>query len=556
MAFRRAAFDRAGLLDPHTGRKAGTLLGQEVREWCIRARAAGVRGFYVPEMVVRHIIPASRLNKAYFRRWFYWRGISRAMLYEQVRPRHGSAGADDARLPHRAARLRRAALSVSQGADERRRAGSRRRSAATPSPRSTTSSGSGSSPASSGSAGDARCHRGGLTTSRRGASVSTLRAISIADCRDTPAPITPVDAPARPRDRRGCRRAATCSSRCGRRSTTPCSGRSPTRWRAEPDVHVWYTSEYAGSHRARSCRQDRFLTHAQVEWRRFDLYINGDPVGGGAAAPLRAPGQLLPRRRRQVRPRPARRTAARLRVPTTTSRSSIATGCCAISRPEIVTPRAGRARRLSRSSTRWRAGGYDGAGDPRVARAARPAADGALRADLLGGLVAAPRRRSDRRARSPAPASTSSSSCTIARSTPIRATTPASTGGRASRRSSGSSRRHACAFVGDRRRLAAARRRRLHGDRSQLGRVRVPRARSAADRLRRAGPAARGAHQPGEDRAAAQRRRPSCATPASSRAAARRRARRTRRTCRPPRRRVARRAVLRSRARHRARRAT
>lgn len=84
MAFRRSAFDRAGLLDPHTGRKAGTLLGQEVREWCIRARAAGVRGFYVPDMVVRHIIPASRLSKAYFRRWFYWRGISRAMLYAKA----------------------------------------------------------------------------------------------------------------------------------------------------------------------------------------------------------------------------------------------------------------------------------------------------------------------------------------------------------------------------------------------------------------------------------------------------------------------------------------
>jgi glycosyltransferase involved in cell wall biosynthesis len=84
MAFTRRAFDRAGLLDPHTGRKAGTLLGQEVREWCIRARAAGVRGFYVPGMVVHHVIPASRLNKAYFRRWFYWRGISRAMLYAQA----------------------------------------------------------------------------------------------------------------------------------------------------------------------------------------------------------------------------------------------------------------------------------------------------------------------------------------------------------------------------------------------------------------------------------------------------------------------------------------
>src|SRR5262249_25833026 len=62
---------------------AGTLLGQEVREWCIRARAAGLRGFYVPEIVVRHLIPAARLRKSYFRRWFYWRGISRALLYER-----------------------------------------------------------------------------------------------------------------------------------------------------------------------------------------------------------------------------------------------------------------------------------------------------------------------------------------------------------------------------------------------------------------------------------------------------------------------------------------
>ena len=83
MAFRRDAFDRAGLLDPDTGRKAGTLLGQEVREWCIRARKAGVRGFYIPEMALQHIIPADRLTKRYFRRWFYWRGISRARLYER-----------------------------------------------------------------------------------------------------------------------------------------------------------------------------------------------------------------------------------------------------------------------------------------------------------------------------------------------------------------------------------------------------------------------------------------------------------------------------------------
>jgi len=83
MAFRREAFAIAGGWDPRVGRKAGTLLGQEVREWCIRARARGVRGYYAPGLVVQHLIPADRLNKRYFRRWFYWRGISRALLFQQ-----------------------------------------------------------------------------------------------------------------------------------------------------------------------------------------------------------------------------------------------------------------------------------------------------------------------------------------------------------------------------------------------------------------------------------------------------------------------------------------
>jgi glycosyltransferase involved in cell wall biosynthesis len=85
MAFRREAFAQAGLWDNRVGRKAGTLLGQEVREWGLRAKAAGLRGFYAPGMVVHHIIPVERLRKAYFRRWFYWHGVSRAMLYEHSR---------------------------------------------------------------------------------------------------------------------------------------------------------------------------------------------------------------------------------------------------------------------------------------------------------------------------------------------------------------------------------------------------------------------------------------------------------------------------------------
>ena len=50
-------------------------------------------------MIVEHIIPADRLNKRYFRRWFYWRGISRALLYAARRTRPGSAEESTVDLP-------------------------------------------------------------------------------------------------------------------------------------------------------------------------------------------------------------------------------------------------------------------------------------------------------------------------------------------------------------------------------------------------------------------------------------------------------------------------
>jgi glycosyltransferase involved in cell wall biosynthesis len=83
LAFKREAFDRAGLWDTGLGRKAGTLLGQEVREWMLRARNTGLKGMYAPDMVVHHVVPADRLRKSYFRKWSYWHGVSRAILYQQ-----------------------------------------------------------------------------------------------------------------------------------------------------------------------------------------------------------------------------------------------------------------------------------------------------------------------------------------------------------------------------------------------------------------------------------------------------------------------------------------
>jgi glycosyltransferase involved in cell wall biosynthesis len=83
VAYRREVFERVGLFDNRLGRKKGTLRNQAQREWHLRARAAGARGFYVPDMVVHHLVSRERLQKQYFRRWLYWHGISRAILYRQ-----------------------------------------------------------------------------------------------------------------------------------------------------------------------------------------------------------------------------------------------------------------------------------------------------------------------------------------------------------------------------------------------------------------------------------------------------------------------------------------
>lgn len=81
VAYRRSVFERVGLFDNRLGRMSGTLRNQAQREWHLRARALGVRGFYLPDMVVHHLVPLERLNKQYFRRWLYWHGKSRALLF-------------------------------------------------------------------------------------------------------------------------------------------------------------------------------------------------------------------------------------------------------------------------------------------------------------------------------------------------------------------------------------------------------------------------------------------------------------------------------------------
>lgn len=86
MAVRRALIDRIGGCRPDLGRTKGRLLmGQEIPELLARARAAGARGLYVPAMSVDHHVPATRLRKSYFRRWWFGKGVSRAVL-DRIQP--------------------------------------------------------------------------------------------------------------------------------------------------------------------------------------------------------------------------------------------------------------------------------------------------------------------------------------------------------------------------------------------------------------------------------------------------------------------------------------
>ena len=82
MAVRRALIDRVGGFHPGLERKGQSLMGQGQAEFFFRTRRAGARGCYVPTMRVRHHVPAERLTRRYYRRWWYWKGVARARMQD------------------------------------------------------------------------------------------------------------------------------------------------------------------------------------------------------------------------------------------------------------------------------------------------------------------------------------------------------------------------------------------------------------------------------------------------------------------------------------------
>ena len=98
MAVRRALIDAVGGFHPNLGRSGSSLRGQEQAEFFFRTRAAGARGLYAPRMELRHHVPASRMTRSYYWRWWYWKGMARA----QMQDRHpvSELGLDLRTVPH------------------------------------------------------------------------------------------------------------------------------------------------------------------------------------------------------------------------------------------------------------------------------------------------------------------------------------------------------------------------------------------------------------------------------------------------------------------------
>jgi glycosyltransferase involved in cell wall biosynthesis len=82
MAARRSLIDRVGGFHPALERTGTSLMGQGQAEFFFRTRAAGEIGLYVPRMELQHHVPASRMTRSYYWRWWFWKGVARARMQD------------------------------------------------------------------------------------------------------------------------------------------------------------------------------------------------------------------------------------------------------------------------------------------------------------------------------------------------------------------------------------------------------------------------------------------------------------------------------------------
>jgi len=80
IAFTRKLLERYGGFSTGLGRVGGKLLSNEETSLVKAMQADGYLAWWEPAAVVRHHVPAERLTRSWFRRRYYWQGISNAFM--------------------------------------------------------------------------------------------------------------------------------------------------------------------------------------------------------------------------------------------------------------------------------------------------------------------------------------------------------------------------------------------------------------------------------------------------------------------------------------------
>jgi glucosyl-dolichyl phosphate glucuronosyltransferase len=87
IGFLRSALLQIGGWRTDLGKVNNTLISGEDHEIFARLRRHGLyTGYYDPAVSVRHYVPASRLTRRYFRKWFYWSGKTHALMLDELFP--------------------------------------------------------------------------------------------------------------------------------------------------------------------------------------------------------------------------------------------------------------------------------------------------------------------------------------------------------------------------------------------------------------------------------------------------------------------------------------
>jgi glycosyltransferase involved in cell wall biosynthesis len=87
LALARHALITIGGWRTDLGKVNNTLISGEDHEIFMRLRRHDLyAGYYDPKISVRHFVPAARLTRAYFRRWFYWHGKTQALMLDDLYP--------------------------------------------------------------------------------------------------------------------------------------------------------------------------------------------------------------------------------------------------------------------------------------------------------------------------------------------------------------------------------------------------------------------------------------------------------------------------------------